>query len=64
MELVTRVSLAGLVLIVLGLLVVIVHALNMSHLHGVDFLLPELGIVLIGIAVQILGLALILLSRK
>jgi hypothetical protein len=61
---VTRVSLSGLFLIVLGLLIVIVHALNMSILFSVETILRELGIIVVGIAVQLLGLGLILVSKK
>jgi hypothetical protein len=63
-KMVTRVSVGGLILIVLGLLIVIVHALNMSKLLGVETMLPELGVILIGIAVQLLGLGVILVSKK
>ncbi len=61
---VTRVSLSGLVLIVLGLLIVIVHALNMSSLFSVETILRELGIILVGISVQLFGLSVILVSKK
>ena len=61
---ITRVSLSGLVLIVLGLLIVIVHALNMSSLFSVETILRELGIILVGIAVQLFGLSVILVSKK
>jgi len=61
---IARTSIAGLILIVLGLIVVIVHALNMSNLHDVNTLFPELGVLLVGIAVQLLGLGVILVNRK
>ncbi len=61
---VTRISLSGVALIVIGLLIVIVHALNMGNLHSVDTQLPELGIVLVGIAVQFLGLGIVTVSKK
>ncbi len=61
---ITRVSMAGLVLTGLGLLIVIVHALNMSHLYGENSLLPELGIILVGMAVQLLGLGLVLAGKS
>jgi hypothetical protein len=61
---ISRTSIAGLFLIVLGLAIVIVHALNMSNLFSVDTLLPELGVILVGLAVQILGLGMIVVSRK
>ena len=61
---ISRTSIAGLFLIILGLSIVVVHALNMSNLFSVDTLLPELGVILIGLAVQILGLGVILVSRK
>jgi hypothetical protein len=55
---------SGLVLLILGLLIVIVHALNLSNLSSVETILPKFGIILIGIAVQILGLGIILISKK
>ena len=61
---VTRVYLAGLVLIVIGLLIVIVHALDVSNPFSVEALLPSLGLILVGIAVQLLGLGVILVSKK
>lgn len=61
---VTRVTLSGLFLIVLGLLIVIVHALNMSNFHSVDTLLPELGLILVGMAVQLLGLGIVIVGKK
>lgn len=61
---VNKVSLGGLILIAIGLVIVIVHALNMGNLSGIDYLLPELGVILIGIAVQLLGLGVILVSKK
>jgi hypothetical protein len=61
---VTRVSMAGLVLIVIGLLIVIVHALDMSNHFSVEAMLPSLGLILVGIAVQLLGLGVILVSKN
>jgi len=43
---------------------VIVHAVNLAHLYSVVTLVPELGVLLIGIAVQLLGLGAILVSKK
>ena len=61
---VNRIFVGGLGLIVIGFVIVIVHALNMGKLSGVDSLLPELGLVLIGIAVQLLGLGIVLIGKK
>jgi len=61
---VTRTSWAGLVLIAIGLFIVIVHALDMNNHFSVEAMLPDLGLVLVGIAVQLLGLATILVGRK
>ncbi len=54
----------GLVLIIIGLVIVIVQALNMSNLSGVEGMLRSLGLVLIGVAVQLLGLGVMLVSGK
>ena len=61
---ITKLSISGLILIIIGLVIVIVHALNMGFLSGVDYLLPELGIILVGIAVQLLGLGVVIVDRK
>lgn len=61
---VTKGSLGGLALILIGLLIVVVHALNLSSLYSVEFMLPEFGVILIGISVQLLGLGVMLLSKK
>ncbi len=61
---VTRVSVAGLFLLVLGLLIVVVHALNMSEQVSIQANLRELGIVLVGLAVQLLGLGMALFGKK
>jgi hypothetical protein len=54
----------GLVLIALGLLIVIVHALDMSNHFSVEAMLPSLGLILVGIAIQLTGLGIILVSKK
>ncbi len=59
-----RGSMGGLVLIIIGLVIVIVQALNMSNLLGVEGMLRSLGLVLIGVAVQLLGLGVMLVSGK
>ena len=59
----TKTAVGGFVLIVIGLLIVIVQALNMSNLLTVEQLLRSLGLVLIGIAVQLLGLGLLLVNK-
>ena len=61
---VARLPLAGLVAVFLGLLTVIVQALNMNNLFGVEVMLRSLGLVLIGISLQLLGLSLILVGKK
>jgi hypothetical protein len=61
---VTRISWAGLVLIAVGLFIVIVHALDMSNHFSVEAMLPDLGLVLVGIAVQLLGLGIILVGKN
>ena len=60
----TRISWAGLVLIAVGLFIAIVHALDMSNHFSVEAMVPDLGLVLVGIAVQLLGLGLILVSKN
>ncbi len=60
----SRVSIGGFVIIVLGLIIVIVHALNLVNQFTVQATLSELGVILIGIAVQLMGLGAILLGRK
>lgn len=45
-------------------MIVIVQALNMSNLFIVEDLLRSLGLVLIGVAVQLLGLGAILFSKE
>ena len=62
-KLLTKTAVGGFVLIVIGLLIVIVQALNMSNLLTVEQLLRSLGLVLIGIAVQLLGLGLLLVNK-
>lgn len=62
-KLLTKTAVSGFVLIVIGLLIVIVQALNMSNLLTVEQLLRSLGLVLIGIAVQLLGLGLLLVNK-
>ncbi len=64
MNMVERSSLAGLVLVIIGLFIVIVQALNMGDLLDIEALLRSLGLVLIGMAVQLLGLSLILIGKK
>ena len=59
----TKTAVGGFVLIVIGLLIVIVQALNMSNLFTVEQLLRSLGLILIGIAVQLLGLGLLLVNK-
>ncbi len=54
----------GLILIIIGLVIVIVQALNMSNLIGVEVLLRSLGLALIGVAVQLLGLSVMLVGKK
>jgi hypothetical protein len=61
---VTKVSLGGLALIVIGLIVVIVHALNLYHVYSIEFMLPEFGLILIGISIQLLGLGVIQSGKK
>ncbi len=61
---VTRLSLSGLVLIVIGLLIVTVDTLNMGSLLSVETMLRELGIVLIGLSVQLLGLGIVIVDKK
>lgn len=63
-KMITRASIGGLVLVVIGLLIVIEHALNLSNLFSVESMLPEIGVIIIGIAVQLLGLGVILVSKK
>ncbi len=57
-------STGGLVLIIVGLVIVIVQALNMGNLFDVEAMLRSLGLVLVGVAVQLLGLGLMLVSKK
>ena len=59
----TKTAIGGFVLIAIGLLIVIIQALNMSNLLTVEQLLRSLGLVLIGIAVQLLGLGLLLVNK-
>ncbi len=63
-RMVSRLSIGGLVLLGIGLLIVIVHAFNMSNLSSIETMVPELGVTLIGIAVQLLGLGIVLVSKK
>lgn len=63
-SLATKTAIGGFVLIAIGLLVVIVQALNMSNLFNIEQLLRSLGLILIGIAVQLLGLGLLLINKK
>ncbi len=60
----SKVTIGGFIIIIVGLIIVIVHALNMGTLDSVQTMLPELGLILIGIAVQLLGLGAILVSKK
>ena len=62
-EMATKTAIGGFVLIAIGLLIVIIQALNMSNLLTVEQLLRSLGLVLIGIAVQLLGLGLLLVNK-
>ncbi len=59
-----RGSLGGLILIIVGLVIVIVQALNMSNLFIIEDLLRSLGLILVGVALQLLGLGAILVSKK
>ncbi len=59
-----RGSIGGLVLIIIGLVIVVVQALNMSNLFSVEDMMRSLGLVLIGVAVQLLGLGVMLVSKK
>ncbi len=63
-EMVIKVSLSGLSLTAIGLLIVIFYAFNMNNFHSVDKLLPELGLIFVGMAVQLLGLGLVLVGKK
>jgi len=63
-NMVARLPLAGLIAVFLGLLIVIVQALNMSNLFGVEAMLRSLGLVLVGISLQLLGLGLIFVGKK
>jgi len=60
----TKMAISGLVLMAVGLLIVIVQALNMSTLFLVEPMLRSLGLIQIGIAVQLLGLGLLLVDKK
>ncbi len=64
MENVNRLSKGGLFLIVVGLGIVIVQALNLGNLFGVEAMLRDLGLILIGIAVQLLGIGVILVGKE
>jgi hypothetical protein len=61
---VTKLMAGGFLLVAIGLLIVIVQALNMNTLFSVENLLRSLGLILIGISVQLLGLGLLLVSKK
>ncbi len=63
MENINRLSRVGLFLIVVGLGIVIVQALNLGNLFGVEAMLRDLGLVLIGVAVQLLGIGVILAGK-
>jgi hypothetical protein len=60
----TKITKGGFVLLAIGLLIVIVQALNMSTLFNFEDMLRSLGLILIGIAVQLLGLGLLLIGKK
>ncbi len=60
----TKIAISGLVFVAVGLLIVIVQAVNMSNLFDVQPMLRSLGLILIGIAVQLLGLGLLLVDKK
>jgi hypothetical protein len=63
-RMVTKITIGGFVLLAVGLLIVIVQALNMSVLFNFEDMLRSLGLILIGIAVQLLGLGLLLIGKK
>ena len=63
-KMVTKIALGGSVFLAVGLLIVIVQALNMSALFNFEDMLRSLGLILIGIAVQLLGLGLILIGKN
>ena len=63
-KIITKIALGGFVLLAVGLLIVIVQALNMSTLFNFEDMLRSLGLILIGIAVQLLGLGLLLIGKK
>ena len=60
----TKMAIGGFILTAIGLLIVIVQALNMSNLFFVEPMLRSLGLILIGIAVQLLGLGFLLFDKK
>ena len=60
----TKITIGGFVLLAVGLVIVIVQALNMSMLFDFEDMLRSLGLILIGIAVQLLGLGLLLIGKK
>ncbi len=60
----TKIAISGLVFVAVGLLIVIVQAVNMSNLFDVQPMLRSLGLILIGIATQLLGLGLLLVDKK
>jgi hypothetical protein len=61
---VTKLAVGGFILVTIGLLIVIAQALNMGTLFSVQNMLRSLGLILIGVAVQLLGLGLLLVSKK
>ncbi len=61
---VTKIALGGCVFLATGLLIVIVQALNMNTLFNFEDMLGSLGLILVGIAVQLLGLGLVLIGKK
>jgi hypothetical protein len=63
-RMVTKIAIGGFVLLAVGLLIVIVQALNMSMLFSFEDMLRSLGLILIGIAVQLLGLGILLVGKK
>jgi hypothetical protein len=63
-RMVTKITIGGFVLLAVGLLIVIVQALNMSVLFSFEDMLRSLGLILIGIAVQLMGLGLLLIGKK
>ncbi len=61
---VTKIAIGGFILTAVGLLIVIIQALNMGNLFSVESMLRSLGLILIGVAVQLLGLGFLLFDKK